>query len=207
MAVGIRRTNSERVRESTIGLLTAALELFAEQGYEKTTAAEIGLRSGFSRNMVRDRYGTKEALLGSLFDSQFGQRLLPAMRRERIGTGLQRVLGQLDDLHAAVEQEPEITRAMIVLTFETPASLRGFAPWFERLIADYQRELAGHFEQGRLDGSIRRALDPEREAEAFVSYAIGLCFRSALLRDRYDFAGAITAWRTRLERDLVPPVL
>ena len=157
------RTNEQRVQDSTLGLLDAAIELFAEQGYERTTAAEIGLRAGFSRNMVRDRYGSKEALLRSLFDTQFGQRLLPAMRRERIGTGLERVLGQLDDL-----------------------------------ISEYQSELTEHFATGQRDGSVRADIDPEREAEAFVSYAIGLCFRSALRRGDYDFVAEITAWRARL---------
>jgi AcrR family transcriptional regulator len=193
------RTNEQRVRDSTLSLLDAAIELFAEQGYERTTAAEIGLRAGFSRNMVRDRYGSKEALLASLFDTQFGQRLLPAVRRERIGTGLERVLGQLDDLLHAVEEKPEVIRAMIVLTFETPAALREFAPWFDDLISGYQAELTGHFAEGQRDGSVRVDLDPAHEAEAFVSYAIGLCFRSALRCEDYDFVGAITAWRARLD--------
>lgn len=192
------RTNEQRVHDSTLSLLDAAIELFAEQGYERTTAAEIGLRAGFSRNMVRDRYGTKEALLRSLFDTRFGQRLLPAMRRERLGSGRDRVLGQLDDLLHAVRSEPEIIRAMIVLTFETPAALRDFAPWFDDLIAGYQAELTDHFADGRRDGSIARDVDPAAEAEAFVSYAIGLCFRSVLRRDTYDFATAITGWRARL---------
>lgn len=202
MVVSSGRTNEQRVHDSTLGLLDAAIELFAEQGYERTTAAEIGVRAGFSRNMVRDRYGSKEALLQSLFDTQFGQRLLPAIRRDRLGTGLQRVLGQLDDLLHAVEQEPEIIRAMTVLTFETPAALRGFAPWFDDLISGYQAELTGHFAAGLRDGSIRADLDPIREAEVFVSYAIGLCFRSALRRDDYDFVAEITAWRARLARSI-----
>jgi hypothetical protein len=39
-----------------------------------------------------------------------------------------------------------------------------------------------------------------REAEVFVSYAIGLCFRSALRREGYDIVGEIKAWRARLEQ-------
>jgi AcrR family transcriptional regulator len=198
VVVAAGRTNEQRVQDSTLGLLDAAIELFSEQGYERTTAAEIGLRAGFSRNMVRDRYGSKEALLRSLFDTQFGQHLLPAIRRERLGTGLERVLDQLDDLLHAVEQEPEIMRAMIVLTFETPAALRDFGPWFDDLISEYQTELTGHFAEGQRDGSVRAELDPVHEAESFVSYAIGLCFRSVIRREGYDFAAAITQWRVRL---------
>jgi AcrR family transcriptional regulator len=147
--------------------------------------------------MVRDRYGSKEALLQSVFDT-FAELLLPAVRRERGGTGLERVLGQLDDLLDAVEREPETMRAMIVLTFETPAALQNFAGWFDGLIADYEAELAEHLTAGQADGSVRSDLDSAREAEIFVSYAIGLCFRSALRRDGYDFVGEIMTWRARL---------
>src|SRR6516165_10800072 len=99
------RTNRERVEESTFALIASAIQLFATQGYERTTAAEIGINAGFSRNMVRDRYGSKEALLQSVFNT-FAELLLPTVRRERGGTGLDRVLGQVDDLLDAAEREP-----------------------------------------------------------------------------------------------------
>jgi AcrR family transcriptional regulator len=191
------KTNQERVEESTLALIASAIQLFARQGYERTTAVEIGINAGFSRNMVRDRYGSKESLLQSVFNT-FAELLLPAIRRERGGTGLDRVLGQLDDLLDAVEREPETMRAMIVLTFETPAALQNFSGWFDGLIADYEAELAQHLAAGQADGSVRTDLDPAREAEIFVSYAIGLCFRSALRRDGYDFVGEMKAWRARL---------
>lgn len=191
------RTNQERVEESTLALIASAIQLFARQGYERTTAAEIGINAGFNRNMVRDRYGSKEALLQSVFET-FADLLLPAVRRDRGGTGLDRVLSQLDDLLHAVEREPETMRAMIVLTFETPAALQSFAGWFDRLIGSYEVELAGHLAAGQVDGSVRSGLEPDREAEIFVSYAIGLCFRSALGRDAYDFVAEIRTWRDRL---------
>jgi len=196
------RTNRERVEESTFALIASAIQLFATQGYERTTAAEIGINAGFSRNMVRDRYGSKEALLQSVFET-FGELLLPAARRERTSTGLDHVLSQLDDLLHAVEQEPETVRAMIVLTLETTGALQNFAGWFDRLIAGYEAELVEHLAAGQADGSVRPDLDPDREAEIFVSYAIGLCFRWALRRDAYDLAGEIKAWRARLAREYI----
>lgn len=191
------KPNHERVEESTLALLTAAIHLFGEKGYHRTTAAEIGSRAGFSRNMVRDRYGSKEELLRSLFEAEFGQRLLPAARRDRQGSGLDQVLAVVDDLIASAEAEPELIQAMIALTFETPVALRGFAPWFEQLIEVYQSELRDHLRMGQLDGSVRGDIDVDREAEQFVSYVIGLCFRSALYREKYDFPAAVRAWRER----------
>src|SRR5262245_41418486 len=109
--------------------------------------------------MVRDRYGSKDALLQTVFE-QFDRQLLPAVRGERTGTGLDHVLGQLDDLLNAVEREPETMRAMIVLTFETPGPLQTFAGWFDRLITEYESELAAHLSTGQVDGSVRPDLDP-----------------------------------------------
>src|ERR1700758_3499185 len=62
-----RRTQTERVAESSERLLLAAAELTAEKGFERTTSAEIGERAGYSRAMVRGRYGSKEALIEALF--------------------------------------------------------------------------------------------------------------------------------------------
>jgi AcrR family transcriptional regulator len=192
-----RRTQAERVAESTSRLKQAAIELIAEKGFERTTAAEIGERAGYSRNMVRDRYGSKEALLEALFDEGWAARLLPADRAERTGTGLQLLLGQLDDLLAAIASEPEVARAMIVLSFEVPGSRRAIRPWYEQLIGTYQAEIAAHLAAGEQDGSIRRGLDHAREAEIFASYAIGLCFRFVTFRD-FDFPAELRAWRERL---------
>lgn len=190
------RSNQERKEKSAFALIASAVELFARQGYERTTAAEIGVNAGFNRNMVRDRYGSKEALLQAVFET-FADLLLPALRRERSGSGLDHVIGQVEDLHRAVESEPEAMRAMIVLTFEAPGALQQFAGWINDLIGTYQNELAGHISRGQVDGSVRADLDAEREAEEMVSYAIGICFRSALGPDSYAFADEVKAWAAR----------
>lgn len=190
------RTNRERREESTLALLASAVELFGRQGYERTTAAEIGVNAGFSRNMVRDRYGSKEALLQAVFD-MFAELLLPAARRERLGSGLDHALEQVDDLRRAVESDPDTMRAMIVLTFEAPGALHTFADLINDLIGTYQLELAGHITRGQADSSIHTERNAQRLAEEMVSYAIGVCFRFSLAPDTYDLAGELTAWRDR----------
>jgi AcrR family transcriptional regulator len=199
-----RRTQKERVEESARRLVDAALELIAEKGFERTTAAEIGERAGYSRSMVRDRYGSKEALLESLFATQFEARLLPAARTTRKTTGLGRVLGQLDDLERAIRTEPDIMRALIVLSFEAPGPLGSVRAWYAQMIAHYEAEMVESLAAGEADGSIRGGLDRRAEAEGFVSYGIGLCFRWTLDPDGYDFPARIRAWRRRLERRYRP---
>ena len=60
-------------------LLEALIGLVAEKGYEATSAAEIGLRAGFSRAMVHARYGNKDALLDDLMRTEYWDRLAPGI--------------------------------------------------------------------------------------------------------------------------------
>jgi AcrR family transcriptional regulator len=196
------RTNQERVEESSLRLINAAVELIAEKGFERTTAAEIGERAGYSRNMVRDRYGSKEALLESLMDLELGRRLLPDLRTERTGSGLDLVLGALDDLLAAVEGEPEIMRAVLVLSFEAPGPAPTVRPRMIEIIRGFEAEMAENIEAGKADGSVGANVDPAYEAQHYVSYGIGLCYRWVLDPDGFDFPAAIRDWRRRLEGTL-----
>ncbi|NMH96249.1 TetR/AcrR family transcriptional regulator [Pseudonocardia acidicola] len=57
-----RRTDTRgQIRE-------VALELFAEQGYEKTSLREIAERLGVTKAAVYYHYKTKEEIVGTLFD-------------------------------------------------------------------------------------------------------------------------------------------
>jgi AcrR family transcriptional regulator len=196
------RTNRERVEESSLRLVNAAVELIAEKGFERTTAAEIGERAGYSRNMVRDRYGSKEALLESLMDQELGSRLLPDLRTERIGSGLDLVLGALDDLLTAVEGEPEIMRAVLVLSFEAPGPAPAARTRMIEIIRGFEAEMLENIQTGKADGSIRPEVDSSYEAQHYVSYGIGLCYRWVLSRDEFDLPAAIRDWRRRLEQTL-----
>ena len=55
------------------------MELIAEKGWEATTAAEIGRRAGYSRAMVHARYGSKDAILETLFATEYENKLSPAL--------------------------------------------------------------------------------------------------------------------------------
>ncbi len=72
------------------------MELVAEKGYEATTAAEIGLRAGFSRAMVHARYGTKDVLLDELMRTEYEEKLVPDIEPD--APGLQQVQAIIDRL-------------------------------------------------------------------------------------------------------------
>ena len=61
-----RRAGSRERRR--LRTLAAAEELFALQGFAKTTVDEIARRAGVSKGLVYDRYDSKEQLLRAALD-------------------------------------------------------------------------------------------------------------------------------------------
>ena len=194
-----RRTQNERVKESSRRLLDAAVALIGEQGFNKTTVAQIGRRAGYSHSMVHARYGSKTALLEAIFRDQWQTRLVPDIDDSL--SGLERVLSQLDQLIAAINDERELFRTIIVLSFEIPAHAETMKPWYREWFERYYARMAENLELGERDGTIRPGLDHRAEAERFVTYGSGLCFMWSLDWDGYDMKRALTDWRTRLEAD------
>jgi AcrR family transcriptional regulator len=190
------RTQRERVEESTRRLLPAAVDLFAEQGYDRTTAAQIGERAGYSRAMVRRRYGSKEALLHVLFQTELRQRVTPVPDPEL--SGLEQILVQVDRIIDFVENDETLARAFFVLTFETAAQTEALRPDFREWFAGYEQQMKASLRAGQRDGTIRKELDIDHEAEQFVSQCLGLAFRWTLDWDGYHFLAAARAWRAAL---------
>jgi len=64
------RTQEERTETAKARIRTAALELFALQGFEATSLADISLRAGYSRALAQYHYGDKSKLALELLDSR-----------------------------------------------------------------------------------------------------------------------------------------
>ena len=64
-----RRTQAERKAESERRIIRAARELFARQGYMRTTLIEVGQSAGYTGGLVTHRFGSKEGLLNAVVDN------------------------------------------------------------------------------------------------------------------------------------------
>ena len=192
-----KRTQQERSAESARRLLDAAVELIAEKGFDRTTAAEIGERAGYSRSMVRARYGSKDALLRSIFAVELERRLLPPDDGEV--TGLPWVLARIDHVTRVLEEEPELMRAFGVMSLEAAVAISNLRAWYSEWLEEYERQLVQQLRFGIRTGSIRPDVDPEQEAAQFILTGLGLIFRWRLDPQRYDLATELARWRSRLE--------
>jgi AcrR family transcriptional regulator len=189
-----RRTQRERVEESTQRLIQAAAELIAEGGYEAASAAEIGRRAGYSRSMVHARFGSKEQLIDAVVTSAYEGPL--TVELPETATGLERVLARLDTMASLIDDSPALMRTIFAIEFQTAGSASRkstrVADWVNRLRADTLAAVLA----GQTDGSIRPDLDPEPTAHAIVVEGIGSAFLWTVDPSE-DFRSRITQWRER----------
>lgn len=180
-----RRRQQDRTSESAQRLLDAAVALIAEKGYGNTTAAEIGERAGYSRSMVRVRYGSKTQLLESLLETEFKGKLLgPPTPTD---AGLDDALAPLILMKHKAGDSPDVLRAFFVVCFETVGPISDLAPWMRDWLQEYQTRVAAALRRGQSDGSVRPYLDPDSEARDVVTYGAGLGFMWTLAPATQDF--------------------
>lgn len=194
-----RRTQAERREVSGRRLLAAAAALIAEKGWEAASAAEIGRRAGYSRAMVHARYGSKDALLDTLFRSEYEQRLIPTP--DPTATGLERVLTTLNRLEELFHEDPEFLESMFVVSFEavkraTPLRPRMVA-WMNQISTGVEEDLRA----GLADGSVRPDTDVDAAANEMVAAAVGVAYGWIVLPNRFDLPTELDRLRARIVRD------
>jgi len=188
-----RRSQRERSTESGRRLLASAVELIAEQGFERTSIAEIGRRSGYSHSIVSARYGTKEALLESLWETEFEARLLQPTQEG--GNGLARLLSTVDLAIQQLEQDPALLRAFFMLIFEIAGPVTGMRLRLIDWLSRYELTIAQAMSAGLRDGSIQHVSDPDRAAREMVAFFIGRAFRWILEPQAVDYVSELRDWR------------
>lgn len=161
-----KRLSGPERRESIVG---AAISVFAELGYQRTTMAEVARRVGVSEPVVFQNFGSKAAVFAAVLEAA-GDRLSAAMRDDAsahpsIGSWLAELLSPKHQAHlhrrgelgalfadaATLPDEPDIKRA-------ARAAHRTVAATLAELMA-----------QGQSDGSLRGDVDAEAGAWWVVS--------------------------------------
>lgn len=183
------RTNRELRRTSQERILAAALEVFAEQGYENATISQITERAAVSRGLISYYFATKRELLRAI-----------------LGRWLDGMLTMLDD--QAVDVPPDdllatvIDRALLgashqlgtqrlVLCLMLQPGTRPVYAQVERDRADAVRA----FEDRLRDiFAARGAVDPAVEEALLRSVLEGVLFKLAVYEESYPLA----AVRSRL---------
>jgi AcrR family transcriptional regulator len=191
-----RRTHLERQRDAEDRLTQSLAELIAAQGYERTTAAQIGERAGYSRAAVRDRYGSKEGLLLALHERY---------ERALVGDDPATVTEFFARLADYARLHPEWLRAIFIVSFEAVGASDAFAPVVRRWIVTLQDTALRLLQIEQAAGRIRSDVNLNTYVPGAIDAMIGGAFRWCLTGDLHDGQAMIQSRAAELLADLQPP--
>jgi AcrR family transcriptional regulator len=194
-----RRTQQERVNESTRRLAEAAVELIGERGYARTTAKDIGLRAGYSRAMVGERFGGKDGLLDALM-SEYESRIAVSFGDD--ATGFDRTMGPVEAVSRFHTEDPKFLRAMYVISFEALHDDGVLRSRIQRWLIGLREGLRDAIEIGRADGSITPLADADALSRDILAEGFGHAYWWVLLSDQFDYASTVSQWRDRIAKSI-----
>lgn len=173
--------------------------MIGEKGWEATSAAEIGRRAGYSRAMVHARYGNKDAILQTLFATEYERKLSPDPDPE--SSGLAQALAHLDRISLLYAEDRELLRAIFVLTFEAAKATSQAHPYIQTWLRRAAQTVESGLRAGIDDGSVRADIDVERTANDFGATVLGIGYQWVMQAFPYDMADELRYVRARLIRD------
>jgi AcrR family transcriptional regulator len=190
-----RRALSER------RLLDAATQLIAEQGFSKTSLAQIGEKAGYSRGIVNERFGSKSELVHALaaeFQTYFAHdQLEPALANKH---GLEALLVTVDTYLDAIVTSEHLGRAYYGLLGESI----GLVPEIHATFVEADRALRAGVEHTVLSAVRAGEMPRDVDAKAFAVFIVGL-LRGVVLQwllapAGFDLAAVRVEIRRTLER-------
>lgn len=169
----------ERSLETRENILAAALQAFAQNGYDATSVAQVCQAAGVSKGAFYHHFPSKQALFIQLLETW---------------------LNLLDEQFALVRSQtssiPEALSLMTELTAEIYRAAGGNLPMFLEFwnqaqhnpeiwqsvinpYRRYQRYFAGMIEEGIAEGSLKD-VEPQMAAQVMVALAVGLLLQGTL---------------------------
>ena len=169
-----RRTQTDRRLQSESELLRAAAELIAQQGVAAATFENIGLRAGYSRGLVTQRFGSKQGLIEALIARLQArmEALLDARHLDALD-GLEAVLGFVDIFLRNLAEDGEM-RAYFVLMAGAVADVSELRAPFSAAHKDVEVRLEALVLRGQAQGVIRAGLNADAAALMVGALLLGL---------------------------------
>lgn len=167
-------TQSERRRQSERALVDAAISVVAESGVAALTFEAIGEKSGYSRGLVTQRFGSKRGLIEAMIEQLHAEmQALIAERGIDELPGLEAVLTWADLYLREVFQSERLQtyfKLLAAAVADTTDLRSAFAAEHERV-----KTLLGNLiKKGQGEGNIRPELDSDAVATLIGSLQMGI---------------------------------
>ncbi len=183
-----RSTSAKDERKKAI--LRAAVKVFAEQGYHGCRISDVADEAGVAYGLVYHYFGNKDALLGEIFEQNWGffQKALEQMATEA-GTLKEQLRQIIDFMLNAYDIDPHAVKVMVV---EFGRSNRIGDALDTPAMSKTLKFMQKMFEDGAERGELRDGIDP-RSAVLILVGAVEVMLTSLLLHQskaKRDIAAA-----------------
>ncbi|HTO55006.1 MAG TPA: TetR/AcrR family transcriptional regulator [Myxococcota bacterium] len=196
-----RPTQAERSAESERRLLEAATQLVAEQGFSRTTLAQIGEKAGYSRGLVNERFGSKARLaaaLASEFQSHFTlDQLQPALAGH---SGLEALILTIESYLDFIVNGELLGRAYYELLGESIALVPEIHPTFVQADKTLREGIARTVRSAVRAGEIPAEVAVEPFAVMIVGLVRGVVLQWLLAPSGFELGAVRREIRATLER-------
>lgn len=198
-----RRSQAERTALSDRQIMEAAVRLVAEQGYSRTTLAQIGRAAGYSAGLVSHRFGSKAGLLRAMAEritQRFtGDQLQPALARR---TGLDALGVMASTYLRELLSFEERMRALYVIMAESLGPVPELRDFFVDLNRQFRTAAERMLREGIAAGQIRSDVDPVAEAVVFIGMLRGIVLQWLVERGSVDLTAVIDSVQDGLRERL-----
>lgn len=152
-------------------ILDAALDLFARNGYDRTSVREVARLTGLTQAGLLHHFSSKEELFVEVLRRRDRRSL------DRFTDDFDRGHHTVDGLIAVVRHnalEAGLVRLFVAMSAESTASDSPAREFFEARYHDLQAEVADDLRRKQADGLLAADLDPAALASLLIAAADGL---------------------------------
>jgi len=176
-------TKVERREISDKRMIGAAMKLIAEKGVARTTLAEVGLASGYSRGLPVARFGSKLGLIETIVD--FVDDNFAAVSPELTGNlrGIQAAHARIAAHIEAGTKSPIAAWVICHLYGEATSGFPELRPRMHALSESFAKGFETHLVEAQQDGEIAPDVDCKLIATIFVGIVRGI-FVEWMLSDK-----------------------
>jgi AcrR family transcriptional regulator len=109
----------EEIREkSREKILSAALELFANKGYDSTSIDSIAKKAGISKGLIYNYYESKRSILIAIFEDVIGEGEKMVAKQKQIKDPLVRTRGMIEMVFDMMNNNPEYLKLLMVISLQ-----------------------------------------------------------------------------------------
>jgi len=170
---GVGRPTCEQQEQRHEELLTIALDIFLERGFEQTTMEEIAMQVGMSKRTVYARYEDKGALFKAAVRRAIKEYTVPRDALEAVATDdLEETLAAIARVRIANLARPVATKLQRILSAQSYRFPELFNAAFEEGAGPTVSFLSDLFVRYSTQGKIN-VTEPLRAVTAFLSLVVG----------------------------------